>query len=128
MREHYDIEARHRYETIDGKLYLLQTILAQNWIAPEETWKLQSLGVTLGDALSQRMAMFWCIVKDEYGRDPALQLEGMDKFKDVIVFPLTTISKRVERGEVVDIQELFEELCDMVLEKKQARSDPKPSS
>jgi hypothetical protein len=43
------------------------------------------------------------IVEDDYGRDPALILEGTS----IISFPLTAISKRVQAGEAVDVRSLF---------------------
>jgi NAD-dependent SIR2 family protein deacetylase len=64
-------------------------------------------GVTFGDALAQRFAVSWVAVQDDQGRDPALVLEGTS----ILVFPLTSISKRVERGEQVDVYELFESAC-----------------
>jgi Domain of unknown function (DUF3806) len=73
------------------------------WVAPTETYKLQRLGITLGDALVQELGMEWVMVEDDYGRDPAIRLPGTT----VVLFPLTMISKRVERGETVDIMELF---------------------
>ena len=45
VREHYDETARDKYETLDGKLRLLDTILRSKWIAANETLKLQCLGV-----------------------------------------------------------------------------------
>lgn len=47
--------------------------------------------------------MEWVIVEDEYGGDPAVRLPGTS----VILFPLTMISKRVERGDKVDVFDLF---------------------
>jgi len=41
--------------------------------------------------------MEWVTVQDEYRTDPAIRMPGTD----TILFPLTTISKRVERGETV---------------------------
>src|SRR5258707_10655145 len=76
VRNHYDADARHHYETVERKLRLLHTIVRSGWIAPNEKWKLQSLGVTFGDALAQRMGLSWVAVEDEYGSDPALQVEG----------------------------------------------------
>jgi hypothetical protein len=107
VRDHYDADARHHYETVEGKLGLLDTIVRSGWIAPNEKWKLQSLGVTFGDALAQRMELSWVTVEDEYGSDPALQDQGTT----VVVFPLTTISKRIERGDAINIQELFDQAC-----------------
>jgi hypothetical protein len=89
VREHYDANARHHYQTVDGKLRLLETIVHSGWIAPNETWKLQSLGITFGDALAQKMGLMWVTVEDEYGIDPALH----DQNTTIVVYPLTTISK-----------------------------------
>jgi hypothetical protein len=49
----------------------------------------------------------WVAVEDQYGRDPALTVEGTS----ILVFPLTSISKRVERGEEVEVYGLFENAC-----------------
>ncbi|HTO63278.1 MAG TPA: DUF3806 domain-containing protein [Bradyrhizobium sp.] len=91
----------------EGKLRLLDTIVRSDWIARDETWKLQSLGVTFGDALVQKLGLPWVTVEDEYGSGPALHDEGTT----IVVFPLTTISKRVERGDAVDVRELFDQAC-----------------
>jgi Domain of unknown function (DUF3806) len=114
VRGHYVVESQHKYETIDGKLTLIQRILDAGWIEPTETWKLQSLGITFGDALKQRIGMEWVAVEDEFGRTPSLQLPG----SSVILFPLTTISKRIERGESVNVQELFDWFCESVEQKR----------
>jgi len=105
--EHYEEAARHKYNTLDGKLTLVDTILRNSWIAPDETLKLQCLGVAFGDALAQRLGLTWVAVEDKYGRDPALTLDGTS----VLVFPLTSISKRIERGEEVEVYRLFEQAC-----------------
>ena len=107
VRDHYSEDTRHQYDLLDGKLRLLDTILKNKWIAANETVKLQSLGVAFGDALAQHMGLRWVAVEDQYGRDPALTLDGTS----VRVFPLTTISKRIERGEDVDVYALFEDAC-----------------
>jgi hypothetical protein len=107
VRNHYDEPSRHKYDTLEGKVTLLDTILQNKWIAPDDTLKLQCLGVAFGDALAQQLGLTWIAVEDEYGRDPALRLDGTS----VCLFPLTTISKRVERGEEVDVVALFDEAC-----------------
>ena len=55
--QHYDEAARHKYDTLDGKLVLIDTILRNKWIAPDQTLKLQCLGVTFGDALAQKLGL-----------------------------------------------------------------------
>jgi hypothetical protein len=110
VRDHYDEIVRHHYETVDGKLRLLDTILRSNWINPTETRKLQCLGITFGDALAQKMGLVWVAVEDAYGRDPALR----DEETSIVTFPMTTISKRVERGETVDVRRLFDAACQSI--------------
>lgn len=107
VREHFEPAAQHEYDTLAGKLRLLHAILDARWIEPHETVKLQCLGIAFGDALVQELGMRWIAVDDEHGRDPALDLPGTS----VVVFPLTLISKRVERGESIDVLELFKQVC-----------------
>jgi hypothetical protein len=110
VRDHYDTAAKDRYDTLEGKLVLLDTILRNNWVEPNETWKLQSLGVTFGDALAQELKLRWVAVEDQYGRDPALHDQGTT----IVVFPVTSISKRVKWGDVVHVRSLFREACEGV--------------
>lgn len=112
MLEHYEPNARHLYETLAGKLELLRTIVDSKWVESKEAVKLQCLGVTLGDALAQELGMRWVAVEDKFDRDPALELPGTS----VVIFPLTMISKRIERGDEVDIRELFDGICSKVRE------------
>ena len=92
------------YRTLDGKLRLIQTILDKGWIEKEETWKLQALGIAFADALVQAVPeLFWVLVDDETGRDPALRWLQTS----TLVFPMTAISKRVEQGVDVDVSELL---------------------
>lgn len=110
VRGHYAEGSQHKYDTLAGKLALLDAILANGWVAPQETVKLQALGVTFGDALAQQLGLRWVAVEDEYGRDPALVLEGTS----LSLFPLTMISKRIESGESVDVHAMFEWACQTV--------------
>lgn len=110
VREHYTRATTSEFESLQGKLRVIDIILREHWVAAEETVKLQCLGIAFGDALVQRLGLKWVAVEDEYGRDPALQLEGTS----ILLFPLTTISKRIERGESVDVYDLFERACGTV--------------
>lgn len=110
VRGHYEPHAEDRYQTLEGKLNLLHTIISNNWIEPSETIKLQCLGITFGDALEQMLGLEWRMVEDEYGRDPALVQIGTS----IVVFPQSTISKRIEVGEVVDVYELFKSACNTI--------------
>jgi len=106
VRNHYTPETIEKYNTVDGKLELLDVILKSGWIEKDETVKLQSLGITFGDVIVQDMNFIWIEVEDEFGVDPALQLP----YTSLIIYPMTMISKRIERGEIVDVYELYESL------------------
>jgi len=112
VRGHFNDDARHKYDLVNEKLRLLQVILDAKWIDAEETYKLQCLGITFGDALAQKHSLEWVMVEDEYGRDPAIRYPGTT----VILFPLTMISKRIERGETVNVIELFNGIEEMLEE------------
>jgi hypothetical protein len=98
-----DAASREKYKAAAGKLGLLRALLEAHAFEPSQTWELQSMGVVLGDAFVQELGLRWVMVKDAYGRDPALAVPG----KTVLLYPLTMISKRVEAGETVDVFELF---------------------
>jgi|SRR5215471_2063424 len=98
-----DESSRTKYKTAPGNLGTIRAILNGNVFKPTETHKLQCLGVVLGDAFVLDLRMEWVMVEDGQGRDPALRLPGTS----VLLFPLTMISKRIERGEKVDVFELF---------------------
>jgi hypothetical protein len=110
VKGHFTENADVKYEPLVGKLRLLDGIISQNFIQPDETWKLQALGIVFGDALVQQLGMEWVTVEDEYGRDPAVRYPGTS----VLAFPLTTISKRIEGGETIDVYDLFNGLCEMI--------------
>ena len=101
---------------LPDKPRLVQTILDQGWIASTEIWKLQSLGVTLGDAFAQKLGLDWMILIDEYGRAPTLK----DKVFDLNINPLTMISRRIEEAALVDVQELFLLGCSRVEDLRRA--------
>lgn len=103
VRNHYSPESTFKYESINGKLELLDTIIKSNWIQKDETLKLQCLGVTLGDIIVQDLNFKWVEIEDEYGIDPALQLEGTS----IIIFPLTMLSKRIEKSETINLNEFY---------------------
>jgi hypothetical protein len=105
VRDHFTPESRHKYESSQEKLRLIDTILKEKWINPNETYKLQCLGITLGDVLEQEIGLRWVVVDDEYGRTPSLQVEHTS----ILLFPQTMISQRIERGEDVNVYQLLED-------------------
>jgi uncharacterized protein DUF3806 len=84
-------------------LPVLQHLIDDKVFSKMQTYELQSLGIAFGDVLASELPLRWVMVTDEYGTDPTL------RFKDttVQVNALTMISKRIEKGEEVDLRELL---------------------
>lgn len=97
----------------ESALGLLQSILDDDLIGNNE-YGLQCLGVALGRILATNVAgLDWWVVEDEFGRDLCLCYES-SSFR---CNPITMISKRVLRGEAVDVRRLYEQAVTMVREK-----------
>ncbi len=92
-----------------GDLAILQQIIDENVIEKEAAQALQALGLAFGKVFVNENAGydFW-MVEDEYGRDPALRYRDTT----LLVFPQTMISKRIEDGKSVDIEDMFHGLRD----------------
>jgi hypothetical protein len=109
-----DETSRQKYQTAAGKLGLIRAVLSANVFMPTQTYELQCLGTVLGDAFVQELKMEWILVEDGSGRDPAVRLPGTS----IILYPLTMISKRIERGDKVDVFDLFNGVAAKVDEMK----------
>jgi Domain of unknown function (DUF3806) len=112
-----DDASRQKYQKAEGKLGTIRAVLQANVFKPNQTYELQCLGIVLGDAFVQELKMEWVMVEDHYGRDPAVRLPSTT----IILFPLTMISKRIERGEQVEVFELFNGVAAQVDEIKRLR-------
>lgn len=99
-----DPENLRKFNTAAGKVGTIRAILDAGIYSVDDTYELQCLGIVLGDAFVQDMGMQWVIVTDEYGTDPALRDPNS---RSILLFPLTMISKRIERGEQVDVLDLY---------------------
>jgi hypothetical protein len=117
-----DEDSRAKYTTAAGKLGLLRVLLTHMVFKPPQTYELQCMGIVLGDVFVQELGMEWVTVEDEHGTDPALRLPGTS----ILIFPLTMISKRVERGESVDVFAVFNGFANHV-EELQKELSKKPA-
>ena len=91
-------------------LRVLQQIVDRALPEAEETFELQSLGVVLGDVMAAELGLHWVSYRDELGRSRALRLGETD----LVIFPVTMISKRVERGVPFRIDELYRETAEEI--------------
>lgn len=92
-------------------LVLLQRVLDSRLLEPEATYSLQALGLAFGKVFVENNPDYdWWMVEDEHGRDPAIRYRQTS----LLVFPQTMISKRIEDGEEVDVQAMYEGLCEQL--------------
>jgi hypothetical protein len=94
-------------------LSAIQSVLDAGAVEPDATYTLQSLGIAFGKVFVEQHPGFdWWMVEDEYGRDPAIRFGQTS----LLAFPQTMISKRIEDGERVDIEGLFDGLSRRLVE------------
>lgn len=98
------LKAPVEFASVQDRLTALQAIVDAKHLTVAQTYELQCLGIVFGDALVGAGGLEWVMVDDEFGRDPALRMLG----SDILLFPMTMLSKRVERGEAVDVAALFQ--------------------
>jgi hypothetical protein len=87
----------------ENDLTVLQQLLDQRLVKPEDRLRLQALGVVMGDLLSAELKMPWVVYEDKLGRSRALRLGLTDHY----LFPITMISRRAEVGAAVDVKAIY---------------------
>jgi hypothetical protein len=99
---------RHTGRSPTGSLLDLETlqeIVKNRLIAADRKYELQALGVVLGDVIvKQQRDVRWVSVEDRYGHSHALQVGDGNDF----IFPVTMISKRIELGRAVYVEDLYD--------------------
>jgi len=104
---------RHVGASLAGSLddlRVLQQVVDRAPLDPEETFALQALGVALGDVMAAELGLHWVAYRDELGRSRALRLGDTE----LAIFPVTMISKRVERGVPFRIEELYRKTAEEI--------------
>lgn len=85
------------------ELPVLQRLLDEGVIGPEQRQELQAMGIVLGDILAAELDMDWVIYEDQLGRSRALRLGDTDNY----LFPATMISRRREAGNTESVEDIF---------------------
>ena len=102
-----DEDSRKQYQTPEGKLGTLRAILGLETQAAGKKDLLEALGVVFGDTFVQDMGFHWVAVENESGRHLGIRLGR----RSIILYPLDMISKRIARGERIDIVDLYNDLA-----------------
>jgi hypothetical protein len=92
----------------------LQRIVDAKVISKASTWEWHCLGIAFGDVLAKTIpGLQWQEVTDAYGTDPVLRYESTS----MRLSAMTMLSKRVEEGREIDLQDLAAQLQKFVREK-----------
>lgn len=82
---------------------VLQKILDQNLVKADDVELLQAMGMILGDIYVKELGVHWVVYQDRLGRSRALQWSN----EETLLFPVTMISRRIEAGIKVNIEEVY---------------------
>jgi hypothetical protein len=87
-------------------LELLQRIVDEELMPPNETQNLQALGAVLGDLYAQEHGLMdWRVYEDANGRSRAVCVVDTQN----CVFPVTMLSRRIAAGLKPDVQKVYQE-------------------
>lgn len=121
LNEQFLIKQRKRIEEItrvnfgqslkSGKnnIPLLQRIIDEQIIEPDDTISLQALGVILGDAFADsNKNLAWKVYEDELGKSHAVCVEETKE----CLFPVTMLSKRIENKTKPKVEDVYQKGLD----------------
>ncbi|GAB1258931.1 DUF3806 domain-containing protein [Aurantivibrio plasticivorans] len=101
-------------QTMDASLddlNRIQALLDEGIEGDQKTLALQALGMTFGQVIATQNTDYdWWIIDDEDGRDPCLRFGETE----LLIYPQTIISRRIEAGETVDVSALYHSLCEQL--------------
>lgn len=102
-----DLARRYTGSGFDGSaendIPLLQRLLDERRVRPDQTEELQAMGILLGDVLAAELDMHWVVYEDPLGRSRALRYRETENY----LFPVTMISRRQEVGNDRPVQEIY---------------------
>jgi hypothetical protein len=85
-------------------LQLLQRLLDERLVLPDQIRELQAMGVIMGDLLAADLGMHWVIYEDRQGRSRALRYRETSEY----LFPITMISRRRQVGNDTPVAEIYQ--------------------
>jgi hypothetical protein len=103
-----ELAKRHVGASITGRsledLSVLQQILDLRMLGRDNLFEYQSMGVALGDVMAAQLGLDWVVVEDSHGRSRALRYRSTKN----LIFPVTMLSRRVEKEERFTVRELYD--------------------
>ena len=113
-----DLAQRHLGHGFSGDpqrdLDLLQRLLDERLVRPQQTRELQAMGVIMGDLLAADLDMHWVIYEDQLGRSRALRYRDSDNY----LFPVTMISRRQEADNRTSVTDIYHKARQIILDSR----------
>ena len=103
---------RQRYHDLP----LLQRLLDDRHITPDQTQQLQAMGIVMGDVLAADLGLHWVIYEDKVGRTRALRYGETEEY----LFPVTMISRRQEADNRKSVNDIYQKAYDIMKDAKPA--------
>jgi hypothetical protein len=94
----------------DSDLQVIQSVLDHLSFDQADTLALEGLGIIMGDVLARKLDLRWVTMTQGTESMPALQYQE----SGILMYPRDLIVKRIERGETVDVMDLFNTLVEHV--------------
>ena len=91
-------------------LELLQALLDEQLVRPDQVREMQAMGVIMGDLLAAELGMHWVLYEDNVGRSRALRYQE----SDAVLFPITMIARRREVGNKTSVVEIYQKASDII--------------
>ena len=104
VREHYLPESRDKYNTIEGKLSIIDAILLGSANSVLTADRQRALEIVFADALTQDTDAQWAIVVEGEVRTPVLLIPG----SQAIVMPLVCFAQLQLAKDLADLRLIFE--------------------
>ena len=89
---------------------LLQRLLDERRVRPNQIEELQAMGILLGDVLATELDMHWVVYEDPLGRSRALRYRETDNY----LFPVTMISRRQAAGNNRPVEEIHDKAVSLI--------------
>ncbi len=93
-------------------LATLQALHDRKILVAGQTQEWQYAGILLGDILAREFGLTWVTYEDQTGVSKALQWRDSQNF----VFPVTVFSRRLQYGEPLDMQRIYQQISSDVRE------------
>ncbi|MFZ6758248.1 rhomboid family intramembrane serine protease [Undibacterium sp. Ji50W] len=122
VREHYLPDARHKFDTVAGKLNIIDAILNQKLLAERPQHEQDALEIVFADALVQETGLGWAAIDD--GDSRTLVLVTADA--PLVIFGLVPAARLLSDNARPDVAGAFATTLESIRKMIQGRATPVP--